>query len=190
VRGLQYLSNSTGLCHLLASGGTAGVHKIVKIAQIAKTGLFPSQVEALGSLGDRLSSACYWHPDFPYSSSLTGISSKDLGAGYEQASGKQWNMQAGASMSLFDAGFAALKNSGAPNDKGAVAKALAGLKTVTMVGTVDFTSGPFPNVYPSSIIGTQWIKTKPGSKYKFDMVITENANDRKVPVSAKLLPLS
>jgi branched-chain amino acid transport system substrate-binding protein len=93
-------------------------------------------------------------------------------------------------MSLFDAGFAALKNSGAPNDKGAVAKALAGLKTVTMVGLVDFTSGPFPNVSPSSIIGTQWIKAKPGSKYKFDQVITENANDRKVPVSAKLLPFS
>ena len=59
-----------------------------------------------------------------------------------------------------------------------------------MVGTVDFTSGPFPNVSPRSIIGTQSIKAKPGSKYKFDIVITENANDRKVPVSAKLLPLS
>jgi len=167
-----------------------GYTKTVKIAQIAKTGLFPSQIEALGSLGDKLASACYWHPDFPYGSSLTGISSKDIAEGYEKNAGKQWNMQIGASMSLFDAGFAALKNSGAPNDKGAVAKALAGLKTVTMVGLVDFTSGPFPNVSPSSIIGTQWVKTKPGSKYKFDMVITENANDPKVPVSAKLLPLS
>jgi branched-chain amino acid transport system substrate-binding protein len=167
-----------------------GYTKIVKIAQIAKTGLFPSQIEALGSLGDKLASACYWHPDFPYSSSLTGISSKDIADGYEKTVGKQWNMQIGASMSLFDAGFAALKNGGAPYDKSDVAKALAGLKTVTMVGVVDFTSGPFPNVSPSSIIGTQWIKTKPGSKYKFDMVITENANDRKVPVSAKLLPLS
>jgi branched-chain amino acid transport system substrate-binding protein len=167
-----------------------GYTKTVKIAQIAKTGLFPSQIEALGSLGDKLASACYWHPDFPYSSSLTGISSKDIAEGYEKTAGKQWNMQIGASMALFDAGFAALKNSGAPNDKGAVAKALAGLKTVTMVGLVDFTSGPFPNVSPSSIIGTQWVKAKPGSKYKFDMVITENANDPKVPVSAKLLPLS
>jgi branched-chain amino acid transport system substrate-binding protein len=167
-----------------------GYTKIVKIAQIAKTGLFPSQIEALGALGDRLAGACYWHPDFPYSSSLTGMTSKDIAAGYEQNVGKQWSMQIGASMSLFDAGFAALKNSGAPSDNTAVAKALAGLKTVTMVGTVDFTSGPFPNVCASSIIGTQWIKAKPGSKYKFDQVITENANDRKVPVSAKLLPLS
>ena len=36
-----------------------------KIAQIAKTGLFPSQVEALGPLGVNLASAAYWHPDVP-----------------------------------------------------------------------------------------------------------------------------
>ena len=118
-----------------------GYAKTVKIAQIAKTGLFPSQIEALGTLGDKLAGACYWHPNFPYSSSLTGISSRDIADGYEKTAGKQWNMQLGASMSLFDAGFAALKNSSAANDKAAVAKALAGLKTVTMVGTVDFTSG-------------------------------------------------
>ncbi len=167
-----------------------GYTKMVKIAQIAKTGLFPSQIEALGSLGDKLASACYWHPDFPYSSSLTGVSSKAIAEGYEKTAGKQWNQQIGASMSLLDAGFTALKNSGAPNDKAAVAKALSTLKTVTMVGAVDFTSGPFPNVSPTSIIGDQWVKTKPGSKYKFDAVITENANDPKVPVSAKLVPYS
>ena len=32
------------------------------------------------------------------------------------------------------------------------------------------------------------MKAKPGSKYKFDVVITENADDRKVPVSAQLHP--
>ncbi|SEE71760.1 amino acid/amide ABC transporter substrate-binding protein, HAAT family [Rhizobiales bacterium GAS188] len=164
-----------------------GYTKTTKIVQIAKTGLFPSNVEALGSLGDKLASACYWHRDFPYSSSLTGVTSKDLADGYEKVAGKQWNQQIGASMSLFDAGFAALKNSGAPNDKAAVAKALSTLKTITTVGLVDFTSGPFPNVSPSSIIGTQWVKTKAGSKFKFDLLITENANDSKVPIGAKLL---
>ena len=59
-----------------------------------------------------------------------------------------------------------------------------------MVGKVDFTSGPFPNVSPASIIGTQWLATKAGSKYPFELVITENANDPKVPVGAKLLPYS
>src|SRR5271166_3280761 len=165
-----------------------GYTKMVKIAQIAKTGLFPSQIEALGSLGDKLSSACYWHPAFPYSSSLTGISSKDLADGYEKTAGKQWNQQIGATMSLFDAGFDALKTSGDPTDKAAVAKAISTLKTTTIAGKVDFTSGPVPNVSPGPIIGTQWVKAPAGSKFKLDYVVTENATDPNVPVSAKLLP--
>ena len=167
-----------------------GYTRTVKIVQAAKTGLFPSNIEALGSLGDKIVSSCYWHRDFPYASSLTGLSSKDLADGYEMTANKQWNQQIGASMSLFDAGFAALKASGAPNDKAAIAKALSTLKTITSVGLVDFTSGPVPNVSPSSIIGTQWVKAKAGSKHKFDFLITENANDPKVPVGAKLLPYS
>ena len=54
---------------------------MVKIAQIAKTGLFPSQVEAVGSLGYNLASAAYWAPTWPYKSSLTGISVGSLAAG-------------------------------------------------------------------------------------------------------------
>jgi branched-chain amino acid transport system substrate-binding protein len=46
---------------------------MVKIAQIAKTCLFPSQVEALGSLGPKLATVAFWHPTFPYKSSLTGL---------------------------------------------------------------------------------------------------------------------
>ena len=85
-----------------------------KIAQIAKTGLFPSQVEALGAIGIGLASAAYWTPTFPYTSSLTGVSSADLASGYEGSSGKQWNQQLGPSLALFDAAAAASKASGRP----------------------------------------------------------------------------
>lgn len=165
-----------------------GYTKMVKIAMIAKTGLFPSSIEALGSLGDKLSGATYWHPDFPYKSSLTGISSRALADDYERTTGKQWNQQVGASMSLFDAGFQALKTSNDPKNKAGVAKALSKLKAPTIVGIIDFTKGPVPNVATSSEIGNQWVKSKPGSKYPFEMVITEHANDPHVPISAKLLP--
>jgi branched-chain amino acid transport system substrate-binding protein len=165
-----------------------GYTRMVKIAQIAKTGLFPSQVEALGSLGYNLATACYWHPTWPYASPLTGLSSKALGDGYEQATGRQWTQQVGASMALLDAGFETLKKSGKPKDKAAVAKALSTLQVVTPVGPVDFTKGPFPNVSPTPIIGCQWVKAKPGSKFKLDLPITENADDPKVPVAAALRP--
>lgn len=165
-----------------------GLAKTIKIVQVAKTGLFPSTIEALGSLGPNIASGCYWHPTFPYKSLITGIASRDIADGYEKASGKQWNQQLGATMSLFDAGFAALQATTNPMDKAAVAKAISTLKVTTTVGTVDFTKGPVPNCATTSIIGTQWVKAKPGSKFKLDYVVTENANDKNVPIGAQLLP--
>ncbi len=165
-----------------------GYTRMVKIAQVAKFGLFPSNVEALGSLGYNLASACYWHKTFPYRSALTGVDGAGLADGYERASGKQWTQQLGATMSLLDAGLEALKTSTDPKRKADVAKALAKLQVTTMVGRVDFTQGPVPNVSNTSIIGSQWIKAAPGSKHRYDYVVTENANDRNVPVGAKLLP--
>lgn len=160
----------------------------VKIAQIAKACLFPSEVGALGTLGYGLSSGAYWHPTFPYKSALTGLDGQTLVAGYESASGKQWNQQLGASMSLIDAGIAALKASGDPRTKESVAKALSTLKTEVMTGPIDFTAGPVPNVSPTPIVGTQWKKAAAGSKFKLDYVITEHAADPKIPIGGKLEP--
>lgn len=165
-----------------------GLTRQIKIAQVAKTGLFPSDIEALGDLGVKISSAAYWHKAFPYKSPLTGVSGTELADGYEAASGKQWTQQLGASMSLLDAGFEVLKASTDAKDKAAVAKALSTLKTETMIGRVDFTSGPVANVSPGPIIGTQWVAAKEGSKFPLDYVVTENATDPKVPVQAKLQP--
>jgi branched-chain amino acid transport system substrate-binding protein len=62
------------------------------------------------------------------------------------------------------------------------------LKTTTIAGKVDFTSGPVANVSPGPIIGTQWVKAKEGSKFALDYVVTENVTDPSVPVGAKLIP--
>ena len=165
-----------------------GYTKQVKIAQIAKTGLFPGDIEAVGDLGDKIATAAYWHKAFPYKSSLTGISGTDLADGYETATGKQWQQQLGASMALLDGGFAALSAASDPTDKAAVAKALSTLNTTTMVGKVDFTSGPVANVSEAPIIGAQWVKAASGSKFKFDLVIVDHATDPNVPIAAKLVP--
>lgn len=164
-----------------------GLTQQIKICQVAKTGLFPSDIEALGDLGMNIGSAAYWHKAFPYKSTLTGVSGTELADGYEAASGKQWTQQLGASLALLDAGFDALKASTDVKSKEAVAKALATLETTTIAGKVDFTSGPVANVSPGPIIGTQWVKAAEGSKFALDYVVTENATDPNVPVGAKLI---
>ena len=172
-----------------------GYTKKVKIAQIAKTGLFPSQVISLGSIGDGLASAVYWGHTWPYKSAFTGVTCQQLSDGYEAASGKQWNQQLGASLSLFDVAVAALKASGNPKDKKAVAAAIKTLSVDTIVGHLDWTKPPtfggpggpaIPNVQTTPIIGGQW---KSGvSKWPLDFVICENSADTNVPVAGTLQP--
>ncbi len=164
-----------------------GLIQQIKICQVAKTGLFPSDIEALGDLGVNIASAAYWHKAFPYKSSLTGISGPELADGYEAASGQQWTQQLGASLSLLDAGFDVLKAASDVKSKEAVAKAMSTLKTTTIAGKVDFTAGPVANVSPGPIIGTQWVKAPAGSKFALDYVVTEHATDPNVPVGAKLI---
>lgn len=165
-----------------------GYTKKVKIAQIAKTCLFPSQVEAMGSLGPRLATVAFWHPTFPYKSSLTGLTSQQLADKYEKDTSRQWNQMLGDNISLMDAGVAALKASDNPKNRDSLIKALSTLKVMTPVGQLDWTKGPVPNVVPMIFAGTQWVKSRPGSKFPVDMVVTDNADDPNVPVGAKLVP--
>src|SRR5450631_3914000 len=160
-----------------------------KIAQIAKTGLFPSQIEALGAIGDGLASGVYWAPTWPYASSLTGVTNANLASGYEASSGKEWNQQAGASLALFDVAAAALKASGNPKDKQAVANAMKTVSVDTPLGHLAWGTGPNPNVVATPIIGGQWVAT-PGTPYPVNFVICENSSDSKVPVAAKLTAYS
>jgi branched-chain amino acid transport system substrate-binding protein len=165
-----------------------GFTKMVKICQVAKAGLFPDGVVALGALGYNQANGAYWHKTFPYKSSLAGVSGVELADGYEKSAGKQWTQQLGASLSLLDAGFDALKKSGDAKSKDAVVKAIATLDTTTIAGKVDFTHGPVPNVANGPIIGTQWVKAPAGSKFKLDFLVTEHVNDPNVPIGVKLRP--
>ena len=139
----------------------------------------------MGSLGPKLASAVYWSPTWPYKSSLTGISSKDLGNGYQNSSKKQWNQQLGASLALFDVAAAVLKASGNPKDKSKVAEAMKTLSVQTPLGTLKWGSGPVPNVVATPIIGGQWLKS---TRYPVDFTICENSSDPNVPIAGKLSP--
>jgi branched-chain amino acid transport system substrate-binding protein len=117
------------------------------------------------------------------------MTSKQLAAAYTKATKKQWNQQLGATMSLLDLGIDALVASHNPKSKKAVAAAIGKLDVLTTVGRVNFLKGPVPHVATTPIIGCQWIKATAGP-YKLDNVIVSNADDRKVPIGAKLKPYS
>lgn len=162
-----------------------GLAQQIKIVQLAKAGLFGAEMEVLGTLGHRMASGSYWHRAFPFTSPVTGKTCMELADGFEAASGKPWSPQVGAQMALFDAAVAALKASGAPKDKAAVAAAISKLSVETAAGVVDFNKGPVPNVAVTGLVGTQWLQDE-GGKFPFKLEVTSNVLIPQVPVTAPL----
>ena len=141
----------------------------------------------MGALGPGLATATYWAPTWPYKSSATGVSSKELGDGYTQATGRQWNQQLGASLALFDVAKALLVKSGDPKNKKKVADTMKDLAVETPVGRLQWGKGPVPNVVATPIPGAQWVKSTSG-KFPLDLVQCENSDDPRIPVAARLKP--
>ena len=158
-----------------------------KVATIGKALLFPSAVEALGANGQNLSTEMWWGPTFPFKSSLTGQSARQLVTAYESATKKQWSQPLGFSHALFEVMAAAVKAAGS-TDKAKVAKALSKLKVSTIVGPLDWTPGPVPNGAKTPLAGAQWRAGINGHKY--DLVVVSNAAGKMIPVAGKAQALT
>lgn len=157
-----------------------------KIVTVGKALLFPSAVEAMGDLGEGMSSEVWWTPTFPFKSSLTGETSAKIAADYEAESKKQWTQPLGYSHALWEVVIDVLKRSGKPHDPKAVRDAIRATDLTTVVGPVNWKGGPVANVGKTPVLGGQWVK---GQKFKYELAIVDNSTAKIVPAAAKLKPL-
>jgi branched-chain amino acid transport system substrate-binding protein len=160
-----------------------------KICTIAAGLLFPSSVDNLGERGNGMSTEVWWTPTFPYTSSITGQTAREIADAYTAATGNQWTQPLGYDHALFEVGLAALKAASDPKDKVAVRDAIAGLTLDTVVGKIDFKGSPLKNIGLTHIAGGQWQKAE-GGKFPFDLKVVDNSTSPTVLVEGKLQPLS
>ncbi|MFD2274318.1 hypothetical protein ACFS07_33570 [Undibacterium arcticum] len=66
-----------------------------KVITLGKALLFPGAIDALGDLGDGLTTEVWWSPWHPFKSTFTGMSAKELCGAYEEQSKKQWTQPIG-----------------------------------------------------------------------------------------------
>jgi branched-chain amino acid transport system substrate-binding protein len=155
-----------------------------KIATISKALLFPSAASALGSLVNNVMSPLWWTPQFPYKSSLDGTTASAFAASYKTASGNDWTQPMGFNYAVFEIAVAALKASGDPTDKAAVASAIGKLKGQAITGNYDFTSGPVPHVAQIPELLAQWRVTSGSGSPQ--LVVIDNSDLPTIPVASKL----
>jgi branched-chain amino acid transport system substrate-binding protein len=157
------------------------------VASVGKALLFPSSVEALGDLGNGLSTEVWWSPNHPFTSSLTEQTAADLAAAYTDETGKQWTQPIGFAHALFEVAVDVLTRSEDPMDADRVVEAIAATKLDTIVGNIDWSTGPVPNVAKTKLVGGQW---RPGTEFDYDLVIVANDDLPDVPAEGPLEPIA
>jgi branched-chain amino acid transport system substrate-binding protein len=157
-----------------------------KIATIGKALLFPSGVEALGRSGTNLSTEVWWSPNHPFSSSLTGQTARQLADAYTVASGRQWIQPIGFVHALFEVAAAAFSAVSDIDDRRGLAAAISALRINSVVGPLDWTSGPVPNVATTPLVGGQW---RSGTNNPFELVIVSNRRSPEIPAGGTVQSL-
>lgn len=154
-----------------------------KVITLGKALLFPGAIEALGHLGEGLTTEVWWSPSHPFKSSLTQQSAKALADAYEGSTKMQWTQPIGFAHALFEVASDALKRSKSLKAKD-VRDAVAATKLSTVVGDVAWGGqGPFKNVSKTPLVLGQWGK---GKKFKYELTIVNNEATPKIPVGNKL----
>jgi branched-chain amino acid transport system substrate-binding protein len=154
-----------------------------KIISVGKALLFPGAVEALGPLGDGISTEIWWTPSHPYKSSLNGMTAKQAGEKYEAETNKQWTQLIGFSHSLFEVAVDVLKRAKNLDDPRSIRDAIAATNMNTLTGPVKWTGGPVKNVCRTPLVGGQWVK---GTKYPYELAVVNNDTAKDIPVTGKL----
>jgi branched-chain amino acid transport system substrate-binding protein len=160
-----------------------------EICSIAGAFLFPSAIDSLAGRGDGMSTEVWWTPNFPFRSTLTGQSAKELAADYEKETGKQWTQPLGMLHALWDVGLGALQAVDDPKDRNAVRDAIRTMNRETVAGPINWKDAPVKSVAFTPLLGGQWRKTS-GGKFKNDLKIVYNGTAPNIPVEDSLKLLS
>jgi branched-chain amino acid transport system substrate-binding protein len=155
------------------------------VITVGKALLFPSAVESYPR-GEGLSSEIWWTGDHPFTSSLTGQSAAELAAAFEEETGSQWTQPLGFAHALFEVAIDALRRAGSA-DPDALNEALAETDLATVVGQVDFGSGPVPNLSKTPLVAGQWVA---GQDYPLELAVNVNDQLPELPVDADIQPIA
>lgn len=154
-----------------------------KVVSFGKALMHPLAIEALGELGDGLTTEMWWSPAHPFTSSLTSQSSKALAEAYEASTNKQWTQPLAFAHALFEVASDALKRSKSLRAID-LRDAVAATHLKTVVGEVAWGGqGPFKNVSKTPLVLGQWSK---GKKYKYELTIVNNESAKAIPAAGKL----
>jgi len=154
---------------------------IPKIATLGKPIVLPAAVNAIGSnLPNGLTTVVWWTPLYPFKSSLTGTSCKELADAWTEKTKRQWTQPLGFGYAAFEVAINALRRAGSL-DKKKIREALRQTSLDTMMGHIKFNERNF-SLTP--LVGGQWAK---GNKWPWELQIVYNRENPHIPTTAEMI---
>lgn len=157
------------------------------MVQAGKVAEFPQGVYPYGVRAINFMTEVWWSKVHPFTSGLTGQSSKEFVEEYEKLTNRQASMGLGFRHSLIEVAVDALQRTQKLDDPGSIRDALRDTDYKSIVGSIDFRHGPFPNVCESKVVVGQWRK---GVKWPVELVIVDNTFMADVPVAGEPAPIT
>lgn len=154
-----------------------------KLVVAGKSTEYPASINPLGDKAVGLAVPIWWTPTFPFTSSITEQSASELTKVYEAASNRQWTAGLGTRHAMLEVAVDALRRTHNIDDPAAVRDALRTTRLQTVVGPIDFRTGPYPNTSLLPLVMGQWEKSSGGYRFPYNMVVVDNSQMPKVPLS-------
>jgi branched-chain amino acid transport system substrate-binding protein len=157
-----------------------------KIATPAKALLFPSAVQALGERGAGLSTEVWWSPHHPFKSGLTGETAQQFCDAYTKTTGRQWTQPIGFKHAVLEVAIDVLKRTRKIDDPASIRDAIVATDYKSIVGPVNFKTGPVKSIATTPLVGGQW---KRGTKTKYELDIVNNQTAPFIPLDSTFGPI-
>ncbi|HSH05775.1 MAG TPA: ABC transporter substrate-binding protein [Anaerolineae bacterium] len=156
-----------------------------KVVTVGKAALFPSSIAAIpNGLGEGLTSEIWWHPNHPFTSSLTGFTARELSSVYEADTGQQSIQALGFAHAMFEVVVDVLQRTADIEDKETIVKSIQETSLDTIIGTISWQNGPTPNVSKTPVVGGQW---RAGSVFPWELVVTNNSEAPMIDVTGEVV---
>jgi branched-chain amino acid transport system substrate-binding protein len=154
-----------------------------RMASIAKAFIFPETVAKINQLGIALTNEVWWSPAWPFKSSFTGKTARQLCIDFETATKSPWVQPLGFSHALIDVVVEAVRQARAPTREG-LREAISRLSVSTVIGVISFKSRyPSLNVCTTPAVGGQWQQSSNG---QWTLEVIDNTRSPFIPNTSKL----
>ena len=126
-----------------------------KLVTPAKAVLFPSAVAALGPRGVNLTTEVWWSPHHPFKSGLTGQTAQQFCDEYTRVTKRQWTQPLGFKHATLEVAIDVLKRA-KKLEAAAIRDAIAETNYNSLVGPIQWKTGPVRNVCLTPLVCGQW----------------------------------